>query len=113
MAQLVLWLRVCHKAMVVAKLDSGKIFFQVHSVAIVRPPFLSGCWLKASLISLPLGLSIGQLTTWQHLSSISFASPAPGLFICYTRFFTEFLRCLPHQSCTAEVGKAAWKVPGH
>lgn len=72
MAQLVLWLRVCHKAMVVAKLDSGKIFFQVHSVAIVRPPFLSGCWLKASLISLPLGLSIGQLTTWQLASVIYF-----------------------------------------
>lgn len=28
-----------------------------------------------------------------HLSSISFASPAPGLFICYIRFFTKFLRC--------------------
>ena len=28
-----------------------------------------------------------------HLSSISFASPAPGLFICYIRFFAEFLRC--------------------
>lgn len=28
-----------------------------------------------------------------HLSSISFASPAPGLFICYIRFFAEFLHC--------------------
>ena len=28
-----------------------------------------------------------------HLSSISFASPAPGLFICYIRFFAEFLCC--------------------
>lgn len=83
MAQLVLWLRVCHKAVVISKLDSGKIFFQVHSVAIVRPLFLSGCWLNASLISLPLGPSVGKLTTWQLASQHSctvakYLSPVPS-----------------------------------
>lgn len=29
----------------------------------------------------------------RHLSSISFASPAPGLFVCCAPFFTEFLGC--------------------
>lgn len=67
MAQLILGLRICRRAVVISTLDSGKILFQVHSLASIRPQFPLGCRLQASVPCL-WGSPLGGL---QHGSGLS------------------------------------------
>ena len=50
-AQLVLWIRVSHKAVVISKPDLGKIPILGLLVAIGRSQILPGCWLKTSFLA--------------------------------------------------------------
>lgn len=50
-AQLVLWIRVSHKAVVISKPDLGKIPILGLLVAIGRSQILRGCWLKTLFLA--------------------------------------------------------------
>lgn len=53
------------RAACISRLNWGWILFQAHSLAVGKSQVLTGCWSETSLGSRHVGVSIGQLMTWQ------------------------------------------------